>query len=289
MLRRMGRHARAGAMPMGLAAALVMFGLVRLQPANTLWYQELTLTSDVETGEFGCEPLALEFVGLTHPEDGQTTLTYALSGGGTQGFGCPEKDISNIAIPVGMCLNPEVQAEGPVIDESHPGSGNTAWKYDGKNSKDQDPNLVKWDSKTEDAPLGGKGPFDPEEMEFSITLDRVLNTGDLAEAMAYYKAGNDETDLGEVQVPKCPLPAAPLAPLSLEEPGPASLDVVEETGEEPEAEEETLPEEEDDEEVVEETKPEKPGPAMINDQPQTPKKEPTPTPAPIGIAIHGGR
>jgi hypothetical protein len=283
--RRLGSTARVAALPMVLALALSLFGLVRLQPANTLWYQELTLTSSVGTGDFGCEPLKLEFVGLTHPETGKTTLTYTLSGGGTQGFGCPAKDISNIAIPVGTCFNPEVKSEGPVIAETHPGSGTTAWKYSPKNSST--PKLVKWDSQSDDAPLGGKGPFDPDDMKFSITFDRVLTSGDLEDAMAYYKAGQDTPDLGEVSVPKCPLPAAP-APLAKSQAAPETDSVVEPEDEpEPEVIEEVVPEPEE-EETPGDTKPSKPGPAMTDGQQKPPRVKPTPTPTPIGVAIYGG-
>jgi hypothetical protein len=264
-----------------------MFGLVRLEPANTLWYQELTLTSEVETGEFGCEPLALSFVGLTNSPDDETTLTYALSGGGTQGFNCPEKDISNISIPVGTCFNPEVKASGPLIAETHPGLGNSAWKYDGKNSGN--PKLIKWDSQTEDAPLGGKGPFDPDVMQFSVTFNLALTEDDLVDAMAYYKAGNLTADLSEVSVPACPLPQppAPLKSLSVEEPAETLLEEPEQpTNVEKEPEPEPEPESEWEEE--EPFVPEKPGPLSIIEGRDPPKRKPTPTPTPIGISIRGG-
>jgi|GEM_PF-6364666 len=284
LLRRTLAAARAGALPVTLAAAMATFGLVRLQPANTLWYQELTLTAGVETGEFACEPLKLTFAGLTHPAEGQTTLTYALSGGGTIGYDCPPKDISNLQIPVGTCFNPQVKPEGPVIAESHPGTGNTAWKYDAKNSSN--PKLIKWDAQTEDPPLGGRGPFDPDVMRFSVTFNLHLDQSDLAEAMAAYKAGNATTDLGKVLVPACPLPEAPqpLNSLSIEGPAAPAPDTFE-VEEEPEPEPEPEPEWEEEEPFV----PAKPGPVSINgDGPKQPKTKPTPTPTPIGISIRGG-
>ncbi len=283
--RKFGRAVRAGALPVSLAAALSLFGLIRLQPANTLWYQELTLTANVETGEFECEPLALEFVSLTHPQTGKSTLTYALSGGGTQGFDCPPKDISHLAIPVGTCFNPEVKADGPLIAETHPGNG--AWKYDAKNSKNSDPSLVKWDSQTEHAPFGGKGPFDPAVMRFSITFNVELTAADLTDAMGHYKAGGDTPDLGEVKVPSCPLPQPPAPLKSSSESGPASVTVEEapEVEPEPEVEEDFVPGPEEVEEVQE--APENSGPASVVEG-KKPRVKPTPTPTPIGISIRGG-
>jgi hypothetical protein len=279
---RMLRHAKAGALPMVLALALSLFGLVRLQPANTLWYQELTLTSSVETGDYACEPLKLEYTGLTH-QDGKTTLKYALSGGGTQGFNCPQQDIAHIQIPV--CFDSAVKVEGPLVAETHPGTADTKWKYAPKTTT---PMLAKWDSKTNTGPLNGKGPFDPDDMRFSITFDRNLTTGDLEDAMSEYKAGDDTHDLGEVKVPKCPLPAAP-APLATSQAAPETDSVVEPEDEpEPEVIEEVVPEPED-EETPGDTKPSKPGPAMTDGQQKPPRVKPTPTPTPIGVAIYGGR
>lgn len=196
------RAAGVAVLPLTLASALAMFGILRLQPANTLWSQELTLSSNVGTGEFGCDPITLQFTGLTHPAEGQTRLTYRLSGGGTNGPGCQTKDISNLSVAV--CFDPEIDDGNPISGEGHPGIGTQAWKYAPKGSSS--PKLVKWDSKTTSAPLGGKGPFDPDQMEFSLTFDLQLTETDLIDGLAKFKAGSAETSAGVVKVPGCPLP-----------------------------------------------------------------------------------
>lgn len=205
--RRTVRVASTAALPISLASALAVFGVLRLEPANTLWSQELTLSSSVGTGEFSCDPVTLQFAGLSHPSEDQTTLTYRLSGGGTNGPGCQTKDISNLSI--GVCFAPEIGDGKPVLAETHPGASDSAWKYSPKNSSN--PKLVKWDSKTESAPFGGKGPFDPDEMEFSFTVDARLTLGDLVDGTAKFKAGPSETDAGVVKVPACPLPVVEAA------------------------------------------------------------------------------
>lgn len=271
--RRALRTARAGALPVLLAGTLSLFGLVRLEPANTLWSQELTLTTNVETGEFACEPVKLAFdaaTGLTHPNATTTKLTYTLSGGGTNGPGCLAKDISHLSIDV--CFNPEIEEDNPILAETHPGTGTTAWKYDPKNSST--PKLVKWDSKTSAAPLGGKGPFDPLQMVFSITVNDYLTLADLVDGMSRFKAGPTIAETGLVKVPDCDV-AAPLAPF-------AALSVEEEpTIEEPEPEPAPVPEPE---EVIEEPRTSSnKGPVSISTtSPTEPRKRVTPVPAPVG-------
>lgn len=196
------RAAGVAALPISLASALAVFGVLRLEPANTLWSQELTLSSNVGTGKFGCDPITLKYDGLTHPSENETRLVYRLSGGGTNGPGCQTKDISNFSIQV--CFNPEMGDGKPVIGETHPGTGSSAWTYSPKNAST--PKLVKWDSKTTAAPLGGKGPFDPDEMVFTFTVGARLEDADLVESTARFKAGPQETDAGVVKAPHCPLP-----------------------------------------------------------------------------------
>ena len=281
--RRSLRTARAGALPVLLAGALSLFGLVRMQPANTLWSQELTLTSSIETGEFSCEPITFAFIGLEHPADGTTKLTYALSGGGTNGPGCQDKDISNLSI--GVCFDTKLDPDGPVVSETHPGAGNTAWKYDGKNSGT--PRLIKWDSKTESAPLGGRGPFDPDEMRFSYTINATLQLADLVDGAAKFKAGPTETAAGTVKVPACPLPVAPgaaqsfAAPLAEDEPQveevPAVETVLPQVPDGPINPVEAPLEPEED-------KPTTAGPVGIA-APPSPRPQPTPTPKPVGVSI----
>jgi hypothetical protein len=257
-----------------LVFTLSMFGLIRLQPANTLWSQELMLSSEVKTGEFHCDPLALQFVSLTHPSSGSSTLTYALKGGGSNGPGCPEKDISNLSIPVGTCFNPELSAAGPLTGETHPGSGDSAWKYAPKNSSS--PKLVKWDSKTTNPPLGGKGPFDPASMRFSFTLNVTLNLGDLADATAQYKAGPNEYPLGSVKVPKCPLPSVPQADtFSAPSAAPADEPTLAPTTDDPTP----TPE-------PESPKAPKNGPVSVNPSGNPPRLTPTPTVTPVGVAVY---
>ncbi len=279
---RTANGARMAVLPLMLAASLTMFGLVRLQPANTLWYQELTITSEVETGEFKCEPIQLLFVGLTHPEAGKTTLTYALSGGGAQGFGCPEHNISNFSIPLGTCYNPEVKQNGPVIGETHPGG--SAWKYDPKNTKNGNPSLAKWDAQTEQAPYGGKGPFDPTVMRFTLTYNVEFTEAQLVEVMAKWKA-KDETDAGKVKVPACPLPE----PAKLKVAGPQTSTVAPQDAPQ---DEQPVEEEKKSTPVEDPTPtplPEKKLPdAMTDGKPEPPKPTPSPTPKPVGVAVYPG-
>lgn len=267
------KRARLAAAPVALAVALSTFALVRLPSANTLWYEELTITADVTTLESFCEPPDLTFVESV-TTGGQTTLVYALSGDGDGvGPGCLPKDISNIFIEV--CFNPELTSEddkGRVEGTTEP----PGWEYSPKASGD--PKRVKWDWESAGP---NKGPWDPELDLFSFTLDVEVDSFETSNA--YYKAGPDTVKLGEVQVPACPLPDTP-------ETEKKSFDVIpiaEIDGEpegEPETEEEVEPEpEEAAEEPVGEYRPG--GAIFVSPEQGTNPPKPTPTPKPTPVAI----
>jgi hypothetical protein len=267
LARRTATRLRQAAVPVALALSLATFAVVRLPSANTLWYEELTITSSVSTGTFDCEPPKLEFVSLS--PDGRT-LTYALSGDAEgSGPNCLAKDISNISIP--MCFNPELKPNGRVEDTDEP----PGWTY-APRKKDL---LAKWDWN------GGanKGPWDPQTSTFSITLDVAISAGSLVDATARYKAGQDEEDLGTVKVPSCPLPDVPkaLAPQQLAAPlaAPAEDDATEEVADEPEVEPAPVATPEP---VPSRTTagPVRSGAAQNPSQPR-----PSKTPTPVGIAI----
>jgi hypothetical protein len=270
LARRTAMRLRQAAVPVALALALATFAVVRLPSANTLWYEELTITSAVSTGTF-CEPPKLEFVSLS--PDGRT-LTYALSGDAEgSGPNCLDKDISNISIP--MCFNPELTPKGRVEDANEP----PGWTY----APMKPGMLAKWDW------LGGgnKGPWDAETSTFSITLDVAISADDLADATAHYKAGQDEEDLGTVKVPSCPLPDVPkaLAPQQSAAPlaVPLENDAAETIDEEPPVEPAPVPTPEP---MPSRTTvgPVRSGAAQNPAQPRASK-----TPTPVGIAIWPGQ
>lgn len=267
LARRAATRLRHAAVPLALALSLATFAVVRLPSANTLWYEELSITSSVSTGMFDCEPPKLEFVSLS--PDGRT-LMYALSGDAEgSGPNCLRHDISNISIP--MCFNPELKPNGRVEDTDEP----VQWTYSPKKPE----LLAKWDWN------GGpnKGPWDPQTSTFSITLDVAISADDLVDATARYKAGQDKEDLGTVKVPSCPLPevAKALAPQQFAAPLVAPVeDAASETvDEEPEAEPTPVPTPEP---VPSRTSagPVRSGAAQNPSQPR-----PTQTPTPVAIAI----
>lgn len=278
LARKTSLRARAAAAPVALSVALATFALVRLPSANTLWYEELSITSNVSTLESFCDPPELTFVEAV-TLDGKTTFTYALSGDGDGlGPGCLPHDISNIYIEV--CFNPELVDEddgGRVLSTDEPAN----WEYSPKNAGS--PKQVKWDWGVF---VENKGPWDPEVHRFSFTLD--VETAAMLTSNAYYKAGPTTAALGEVQVPACPLPeppeelAAPLfAPSFVPESIEDTTEFEEETPETELIEEATL----EPEPTVEEEPIAMPGPAIISGEPTRAKPTATPTPKPVAISI----
>ena len=195
--RRNVTRAKRLAMPTALGAALLILALVRLPSANTAWTEQLTVNSNVGTGDFKCDPLKLEFVEATKVGS-DTKFVYALSGGGGTGPKCNDKDVAAISIPV--CFNPAIKPGGDVVAESHPGNAAASWKA-GSAAK-----AVTWDAVTSEAPLGGKGPFDATKMRFSFTLSGTVALAPVA-VHATIKTGADEVDGGAVRAPACPLPS----------------------------------------------------------------------------------
>jgi hypothetical protein len=271
LARRTAMRLRQAAAPLALALSLATFAVVRLPSANTLWYEELTITSNVSTGTFDCEPPKLDFVSLS--PDGRT-LAYALSGDAEgSGPNCLRHDISTISVP--MCFSPELKPKGRVEDTDEP----PQWTYSPKKAD----LLAKWDWN------GGanKGPWDPQASTFSITLDVAISASSMVDATARYKAWQYEVDLGTVKVPSCPLPDVPkaLAPQQFAAPlaAPAEDDASEPIDEEPEVQATPLPTPAP---VPSRTTagPVRSGAAQNPSQPR-----PSKTPTPVGIAIWPGQ
>jgi hypothetical protein len=191
-------HTKRLVMPAALAASLMVLALVRLPSANTAWTEQLTVNSNVGTGEFKCDPVKLEFVEAAKVGS-DTKFVYALSGGGGTGPKCQDTAIASVSIPV--CFDPAMKPGGDVVAESHPGNVAASWKAG------TSPKQVTWNAVTTTAPLGGKGPFDPAQMRFSFTLTGTVALSPLP-VHAALKAGPDEADAGAVRVPACPLPSA---------------------------------------------------------------------------------
>ena len=185
--RKQVRRVRALAAPLALAVALVMVALTRLPSANTLWYEELSLTAAVSTGSFGCQPLAV--TGSSPVESGgKTTFGYTLTGGGAVP-GC--KNLSYLAIPV--CFNPDLG--GGVVVSADPGARATPMAYDPKDKDGE--RLVKWSA----VGSPGSGPF---HLVFSITVQGTGLRLETVETRVHAGSGHAWQDGGPVQVPACP-------------------------------------------------------------------------------------
>ncbi|MCZ2108851.1 MAG: hypothetical protein LC118_04690 [Dehalococcoidia bacterium] len=195
--RRLARRSQVAAVPLVLGLALSVFALVRMQSANTLWYQELQLSSSVGTGSFACQPYVIALKSAPVEAGGKTTYTYTFSGGGIAGPTCA-KNIDYIALPV--CFDPALNAV--VQSETHPAPGTnpvSSWAY----APDTAGKLVKWK-----ATNAGHGPFNA--LEFSITLTGTGIPTENVTAKYMEVSGSGPLGAGTVAVPKPASCAAPL-------------------------------------------------------------------------------
>ena len=182
------RRAGAVALPAGLGLALATLALARMQSANTLWHQELTVTGGVTTGSFGCQPYVVTLTSAT-VAGANTTYTYTFTGGGISGPDC-KNDISYVALPV--CFNPMLAPAGVVLSETHPAPTTNPtgyWTYNPDNGGTE--KRVKWDGTGV-----GRGPFNAT---FSFTL---AGTGIPMEAAQFQVHAGPKATTGAVQVPK---------------------------------------------------------------------------------------
>ena len=150
--RKQVRRAGALALPAGLGLALAFFALARMQSANTLWEQQLTISGGVSTGQFACQPYTVALTAAV-PSGANTVYTYAFTGGAISDPAC-KYDVSYVALAV--CFNPEMNPpSGPVIAETHPTATTNPlshWTYNPSNKPDA--TRVKWDGTGV-----GHGPF----------------------------------------------------------------------------------------------------------------------------------
>ncbi len=186
--RRQVRRARAVALPALLAVSMMGLAVARLPAATTLWYETLTMTASVDTGEFECRPLSVTG-GVAVEEGGKTTYSYTLSGGGAR---C--KDISYVALPV--CFDPELAPAGLVFATSQP----LTFSYDPQ-SGGPFGKRVKWQA----GAGAGSGWFNAV---FSFTISGAGLPTVTVQAQTHpdvaasgSQGGSTPTDSGAVQVP----------------------------------------------------------------------------------------
>ena len=197
------RRLRAVALPAALAAGLWLFAITQLPSANTLWSQQVTLSSSVSTGTWECQPYTLAVTSAATAAN-TTTFTYRLTGGGfvAQGENC-KYAVASLALN-NVCFNPLLNSTlgGDVLAETHPATTTnpaSSWAYNPSNTA---PKRVKWDASNV-----GTGPF---TLQFSVTLAGTVPT---VAGQFTLQAGTAATT-GAIPVPdpaSCHAPAARIA------------------------------------------------------------------------------
>ncbi len=193
--RKQVRGARAVALPGLLALAMMTFGFTQLPSANTLWYETLTLTANVGAGQWAtCT--ALKVTGSAPVvANGQTTYGYTLTGGGAL---C--KNVSYVAIPV--CFSPGLAPSGLVINETHPGLGNSVWTYAPQDGRGPFGKRVKWGSVSAGSgPFSGTFTFTVPGTNIATTIVQAETHPDVAAAPGTNPGGVVQS--GAVEVPDC--------------------------------------------------------------------------------------
>jgi len=186
--RKQVRRARAAMLPALLALAMMGLAFTRLPSANTLWYETLTVTAEVGTGSFGCQPLSVTG-GTVVENSGKSMYSYTLSGGGA---GC--KNISYVALPV--CFNLQLSPSGLVLSTAQPATFSYAAQNGGSLG-----NRVKWKAEAG----AGSGRFNAT---FSFTINGTNIPTVIVQAQTHpdvvpgsNPGGSTPTNSGAVEVP----------------------------------------------------------------------------------------